>query len=235
MANTNRKNEPEIEDVDLDEIPPIGVPVIGIVLIWTTFAVGFGDLMMSAVMTGAGVLLIAGFGFKSYRLYQDGGPKKAFNYALTAPKDRKQDYSVDILQPSDGIEKTEQGITLDHLREIDPYEFEEFVAKVWDGMGYETEVTQGAQDRGIDVVAEKAEPYNKKSLIQAKRKGDGNKVSAPTVRKCSGLKHDNGVDEVLIVTTTSFTSQAREEADKYNVKLIGGKKLLELYQDNVES
>lgn len=233
MANSNSKKEQP--DVELDEIPPIAVPVIGLVLIWTNFSVGFGDITTSLAVTGAGILLIFVYLGKCYLLYENEGFGKVIDYSITAPVDRVEDYSVDVLQSSEGIEETEKGITLDHLKEIDPYDFEEFVAKVWGGMGYETEVTQDAQDRGVDVEAEKAEPYDKKVLIQAKRNSDGNKVSAPTVRKCSGLKHDNGVDEVIIVTTTSYTSQAHEEADKYNVKLIDGKKLLELYEDNVES
>jgi len=233
MSQKPKNRELENEDVDIDEIPPIAAPVLGLVLIYTVVEVGFSDPLISLAFGGAGVAMIAAFSVKTVTLYKQRGAMKAIDYAITAPVDREEDYSIE-LKSSSGIERTEKGITLDHLKEIDPYEFEEFVAKVWDGMGYQTEVTQGAQDRGIDVVAEKAEPYNKKKLIQAKRNGDGNKVSAPTVRKCSGLKHDSGVDEVLVVTTTSFTSQAHEEADKYNVKLIDGKKLLQLYEDNVE-
>ena len=233
MSQRSTSRESENEDINIDEIPPIGAPVLGLILIYTVIEVGFSDPLISLAFGGAGLTMVAAFSVKIVTLYKQKGAKKAIDYAITAPVDREEDYSIN-LQSSSGIEKTKKGITLDHLKEIDPYEFEEFVAKVWNGMGYETKVTQGAQDRGIDVVAEKAEPYNKKKLIQAKRKGDGNKVSAPTVRKCSGLKHDNDVDEVLVVTTTSFTSQAHEEADKYNVKLIDGKKLLQLYEDNVE-
>lgn len=226
--------EPEIEDIDIDEIPPIGAPVLSIVLIYSVFAVGFSDLTINLAIGGVGVAIFAAFAFKFGTLYKQRGPKRALKWATTAPADRVEDYSID-LQTSSGIEKTEKGITLEHLKEIDPYEFEEFVAKVWRARGYDAEVTQGSQDRGVDVVAEKAEPYNEKELIQVKRKGEGNKVGAPTVRRCSGLKNKNGVDKVVVVTSTGFTAQAREEAKDYNLKLVDGRKLLELYQNNVES
>ncbi|MFB6100465.1 MAG: restriction endonuclease [Candidatus Nanohalobium sp.] len=227
----------DTEELELDEIPPIGVPIIGIALIWTTFAVGFGDLMMSVVMAGAGVLLIAGFVFKSYRLYQIGGPKKAFNYALTAPKDRTQDYSVDILQPSDGIDETEKGITLDHLRSIDYNDFEDLVAKVWENKGYETKVVpDGGGDGGIDVIAKKNEMNNtEKVLIQAKRNSKENKVSSPKVREYSALKNqEDNVDKVYVVTTSDFTKNALDVAQQNNVKTLNGKEFLSQYQKYVE-
>ncbi|QKQ98080.1 hypothetical protein GKQ38_00890 [Candidatus Nanohaloarchaea archaeon] len=233
MGQSRRQNEPEVEDINLDEIPPIGAPILSLGLLYAAVTVGFGDLMINLVVGGAGVVLLGFFAFKLGTLYKQRGPKRAVRWATTAPVDRVEDYSLD-LQTSSGVEKTEEGITLEHLREIDPYDFEEFVAKVWRGRGYEAEVTQGSQDRGIDVVAEKSEPYNEKELIQVKRKGEGNKVSAPTVRKCSGLKNKNGVDKVLVVTSTDFTAQAKEEAEDYNLKLVDGRKLLELYEDNVE-
>jgi hypothetical protein len=233
MTNNRRKNEPELEDVDLDEIPPIGAPVISLILFYTVFSVGLGDLMMNVAVGGIGVIILGAFLFKVGTLYKQKGPKRAFNYAITPPVEREQDYSIE-LSTSSGIEETEKGTTLDHLKEIDPYEFEEFVAKVWRKMGYEASVTQGSQDKGVDVVAEKSEPYSEKILIQVKRKGDGNKVGGPTVRRCSGLKNKNGVDKVVIVTSTEFTRQAKEEAEEYNLKTIDGRKLLELYEKNVE-
>ncbi|MFB6214202.1 MAG: restriction endonuclease [Candidatus Nanohaloarchaea archaeon] len=233
MGRRKAKNEPDIEDIDFDEIPPIGAPILSLALLYSVFAVGFGDLMVNLAVGGAGVAIFAAFAFKFGTLYKQQNAKRAVKWATTAPVDRVEDYSLN-LQTSSGVEKTDGGITLEHLKEIDPYEFEELVAKVWRARGYDAEVTQGSQDRGVDVVAEKAEPYNEKELIQVKRKGDGQKVGAPTVRRCSGLKNKSGVDKVLIVTSTGFTAQAKEEADDYNLKLVDGRKLLELYEDNVE-
>ena len=232
MSSTTRNNS-EVEDVDLDEIPPIAAPVLSIVIIYTAITVGFGDLMINLAVGGAGVALFAAFAVKVGALYKQRGAMKAVDYAITPPADRTDDYSID-LTTSSGIEETEKGITLEHLQQIDPYEFEEFVAKVWRNMGYEAEVTQSSQDKGVDVVAEKSEPYNEKIYIQVKRHDEGNKVGARTVRTCSGLKQKNGVDKVVIATSSYFTSQAKEEAEDYNLKTINGEKLLELYQNNVE-
>lgn len=233
MSPGQRENNAEVEEIDLEEIPRIGMPIIGIFLIYAAVSVGLNDMMLNLVVGGAGAALIVLFAVLVGKKYQEGGLERALNYAITAPVDNQNDKIISK-DSSPGIEKTEKGVTLDHLKEIDPYEFEEFVAKVWRARGYDAEVTQGSQDRGVDVVAEKAEPYNEKELIQVKRKGDGQKVGAPTVRTCSGLKNKNGVDKVLVVTSTGFTSQAKEEAEDYNLKLVDGKKLLELYEENIE-
>lgn len=233
QRSSRSNNEPEFEEIDWEEVPPVGILLISIFLIGISTSVSFGDFWINLLIGGAGVFLAAGFFVKAGLLYKQEGIEKALDYAVTPPADRSEDYTVN-LETSSGIEKTNQGITLEHLREVDPYDFEELVAKVWGNMGYEAEVTQDSQDKGIDVVAEKAEPYDEKILIQAKRKSEGNKVSAPTVRKVGGLKSKNKVDKVIIVTSTGYTRQAKEEASDYNVKLIDGKKLLELYQENVE-
>lgn len=230
---SRQRNEPEFEDIDWEEMPPAAILLVSVFLIGFGTSVSLGDLWLNLLIGGAGLVIAGVFFIKVGLLYRQDGIEKALNYAVTPPADRTEDYSVS-LETSSGIERTDQGITLEHLKEIDPYDFEELVAKVWRNMGYEAKVTQNSQDRGVDVIAEKAEPYDEKILIQAKRKGEGNKVSAPTVRKVGGLKSKNNVDKVIIVTSTDYTRQAKEEASDYNVKTINGKKLLELYQKNVE-
>ena len=59
-----------------------------------------------------------------------------------------------------------------------------------------------------------------KWLVQAKRYS-GN-VGVKEVREYCSLKYREYVDGVIIVTTSSFTKEAHEEASKHNVKLIEG-------------
>lgn len=44
---------------------------------------------------------------------------------------------------------------LSQLREMDPYEFEELVADIWEYQGWETTVTTSSNDMGIDVIEKK--------------------------------------------------------------------------------
>ncbi|MFB6145568.1 MAG: restriction endonuclease [Candidatus Nanohaloarchaea archaeon] len=74
-------------------------------------------------------------------------------------------------------------------------------------MGYT--VTRASNDRGIDIVAEKEQPYHQKVLIQTKRYSKGNKVGSKEVQQYYSLKdQEDNVDQVITVTTSSFTKSS---------------------------
>lgn len=120
------------------------------------------------------------------------------------------------------------------LQEIDNYEFEEFVAELWEEMGWKTTVTEGTGDRGIDVIATKGEPFETKQLIQVKRYSEGSTVGSPQIQQYASLRQQEpNVDAVVVVTTSTFSKQAKEIADDLNVKLIDGvalENLIEKYE-----
>ncbi len=125
------------------------------------------------------------------------------------------------------VESTEQLKTV--LQQMDPYEFEHFVADLWERMGWETEVSSASMDEGVDVVARKSHPYDQLTLIQAKRYGPNTTVGSPDIQQYASLGQQyNGVDKVVIVTTNEFTGQARDLAGRLNVKLINGDDLVSL-------
>ena len=118
---------------------------------------------------------------------------------------------------------------LSQLQKIDEYLFEQLVAGLWETRGWTTKVTSGSNDRGVDVIAEKQNPFHQKQLIQAKRYSQGNKIGSPDIQQYSSLKHQfQNVDNVVVVTTSDFTSQARDIANSLNVKLINGRELVSL-------
>ncbi|MDF9746173.1 restriction endonuclease [Natrinema salsiterrestre] len=117
---------------------------------------------------------------------------------------------------------------LQTLQQLDGHEFERFIADLWSRRGWSTEVTTQSGDKGIDVIATKAFPYPKKSLIQTKRYRDSNSVSGPELQKYASLKQRENVDEVVIITTSGFTNQADVIADDFNIKLIDGETLQRL-------
>jgi restriction endonuclease Mrr len=112
---------------------------------------------------------------------------------------------------------------LNQIRKINEYEFEALVAETWEQYGWETNVTSGSGDQGIDVVATKTLPFEQKVVIQAKRYKKNSPVGSPDIQQYSSLRHqEDGVDAVIVVTTSSFTKQAEQIADNLNVKLIDG-------------
>jgi hypothetical protein len=109
---------------------------------------------------------------------------------------------------------------------MSPYEFEEAVADVWSAKGYNTTVKSQTNDKAVDVVATSG---THKILIQAKRYATGNKIGGPDVRKYATLyQQDPDADEVVIVTTSSFTSQAKEIAAEQGVRIINGSQFSKL-------
>jgi ribosomal protein L37AE/L43A len=122
---------------------------------------------------------------------------------------------------------------LSYLRQMDVYEFEHLVADVWEQRGWETTVTTGSGDRGIDVIATKESPFFQKQIIQAKRYKQSNTVGSPDIQQYSSLQQQEpNVDSVIIVTTSSFSPQAKKIASKLNVKLVDGAELSNLILDN---
>lgn len=115
------------------------------------------------------------------------------------------------------------------LQAIDPYEFEDFVAELWEAEGWQTSVSQGSNDKGVDVVAEKTGTIDQKLVIQAKRYSDGNKVGRPKIQQYHSLKEqDTDADAAVVVTTSEFTDKARLWAYDHNVKLVDGDDLVEM-------
>jgi restriction system protein len=104
------------------------------------------------------------------------------------------------------------------VRQINPYECERFVAKIWEQRGYDTTVRSGSGDRGIDVVAEYG---SEKVLIQVKRYGRENKVGSQTVRKYATLYQQvDDADQVMIVSSGFFTSEAEQLASNLDIEAV---------------
>lgn len=101
---------------------------------------------------------------------------------------------------------------------MSPYDFEEFVAKLFNKLGYNTRTTSKTGDYGVDVIAENG---FEKVAIQCKKYHEGNTVGNQTIQmllgamQLQGLKADRGV----VVTTSHFTRQAYKQAEDNNVEL----------------
>lgn len=118
---------------------------------------------------------------------------------------------------------------LSELRSLPPRHFEQFVADVWqERQGWATEVMDEGPDKGLDVIGE---PPNggPKTAVQCKRYRDGLKITSEQVREYSALRLQwEDVQGVTIVTTSSFTRDALELAERLDVKCIDGEQLVQL-------
>jgi Holliday junction resolvase-like predicted endonuclease len=96
------------------------------------------------------------------------------------------------------------------------FEFEYFVSRLLQEMGYTTEVTKKTGDYGIDIIAKK----DKKIVaVQCKRYAETNPVGNQDVQKCLGSMHKIKAKQSIFVTTSYFTKQALIQAEKAPIEL----------------
>lgn len=119
----------------------------------------------------------------------------------------------------------------DLLYKMPPHAFELLVGDLLSQAGYEdVEVTARSGDEGIDVRARLTAGgiADVNAAIQVKRYNKKN-IQAPTIRELRGSLDPDEIG--VVITTSDFSSGAREEAQKSSrtpIKLINGNDLVEL-------
>jgi HJR/Mrr/RecB family endonuclease len=103
----------------------------------------------------------------------------------------------------------------DDLRVIDRRRFEQLIAELFSGFGYEVELTQRTRDGGKDIIAIKRSEIDVRFLIECKRPDPGNPVSVSTVRELYGVKVDDGASKAILATTTYFSPDAKRFSEKH--------------------
>lgn len=107
--------------------------------------------------------------------------------------------------------------------QLDPYDFEKFVAKLLVKMGFSQVALVGRSgDRGVDIVA--IDSSSAPTVIQCKRYLQAN-VSSTPVQRLDSYARTRKVRRKILITTSNFTPQAIEEATITSTELINGKEL----------
>jgi len=111
-----------------------------------------------------------------------------------------------------------------NFADYSPYEFEEFIAKLFRKMGYSVETTSKSKDFGADIIAKKDDET---VAIQVKKNAVGNNVGAPVIQQTLGSMWKFKADKSIVITTSDFTVQAEEQArgapvELWNRKILEG-------------
>ena len=99
----------------------------------------------------------------------------------------------------------------EYLKNMDPYEFEEFACKYFESVGYKVTRTLKSNDQGIDGILEK---NGTKTIVQAKRVQSY--VGQPIIRDLYGTMVSEKADSAFIVTTGKVSQQSRDWIEKDN-------------------
>lgn len=112
---------------------------------------------------------------------------------------------------------------LNWLRSMKPSEFEDYIADLFNRLGYKTEAVGQSHDGGIDVIAEKD---GIKNYIQCK-KFITSEVTLGSVRDFYGALADHLANgQGYFITTNKFTLDARKFAEDKPIELIDGFELI---------
>ena len=132
-----------------------------------------------------------------------------------------------------GFNKLELELKLDLLSKLqstDPYDFEIVVNKLLQKMGYGNfKITSKSGDGGIDGIINQDKLGLEKIYMQAKRYTK-NEVGGRDMTNFIGAVARDGVNKGIFVTLTSFSSSARDIAEKVKdrIVLVDGEKLVDL-------
>jgi restriction system protein len=109
-------------------------------------------------------------------------------------------------------------------------EFERLVTALLARMEFRAEMTKATGDGGIDIVAVLDKPIlGGKYLFQCKRYAPDNLVGASTVRDFYGAVTADKAVKGILITTSDFTPQAREFAERVGLELINLGRLQDLF------
>lgn len=108
------------------------------------------------------------------------------------------------------------------LFEMSPRDFEYYVAAFLQlTRKFKTEVTQATKDGGKDIIC-----YDGKTPIYVEVKHWTGKVGRPVIQKLEGAMSGDKINQGYCVTSSFFTKDAIEYAEKTNITLIDGEMLI---------
>jgi HJR/Mrr/RecB family endonuclease len=108
------------------------------------------------------------------------------------------------------------------LYSLKPRQFEELVAELLAGFGWDVELTPATRDGGFDLFAITKDRSGLRSswIIECKKYAPENKVGVDIVRSIYGIQTDRRIANVLLATTSFFTEDAKKyKAERYDLEL----------------
>jgi restriction system protein len=134
----------------------------------------------------------------------------------------------------DGREKAERlraqarraELKLAQLASLSPETFEEFVAELFEALGYEVRQTGGTGDEGADLCLRRKELL---AIVQCKYNKRG-VVGSPELQKFLGTILHTRSHKGFFVTTSTFSLAAEKFVVDHPIELIDGSRLVELVQ-----
>lgn len=120
-------------------------------------------------------------------------------------------------------------LKLAQLGSLTPEGFEEFVAEVFESLGFEVDRRGGTGDEGVDLQVRRD---GLRGVVQCKYQGKG-VVGSPALQKFLGTVHHTGSHKGFFVTTSTFSLAAERFVAAHPIELIDGPRLVELVHEAI--
>jgi restriction system protein len=120
-------------------------------------------------------------------------------------------------------------LKLAQLGSLSPEGFEEFVAEVFEALGFAVACRGGTGDEGVDLQVRRD---GLRGVVQCKYQGKG-VIGSPALQKFLGTVHHTGSHKGFFVTTSTFSLAAERFVAAHPIELIDGPRLVELVQEAI--
>jgi restriction system protein len=117
---------------------------------------------------------------------------------------------------------------LAQLETLTPEGFEEFVAELFEALGFEVEILGGAGDEGADL---RVRRKGLLGVVQCKYSKGKAVIGSPELQKFLGTIHHTGSHKGFFVTTRTFSLAAERFVAEHPIELIDGPRLVELVRE----
>jgi HJR/Mrr/RecB family endonuclease len=138
----------------------------------------------------------------------------------------KEEIEIEEFEQNLGAAQQKQKNEIGDFTQLNGYEFEEYLKKLFELLGYTAVQTPSSGDQGADLILSKDDV---KIVVQAKKYGG--KVSNKAVQEIAAAKNYYDADRAMIVTNSSFTKSAIELAFSNDVELWDGRRLKNIIKD----
>jgi restriction system protein len=118
-------------------------------------------------------------------------------------------------------------LKLAQLDALNAEQFEEFVAELFEALGYEVERVGGTGDLGADL---RVSNQGLRCVVQCKYHTQG-VIGSPDLQKFLGTIHHNGSHKGFFVTTRTFSLAAERFAAQHPIELVDGPRLVDLVHE----
>jgi restriction system protein len=118
-------------------------------------------------------------------------------------------------------------LKLAQLASLSPESFEEFVAELFEALGYAVEQTGGTGDEGADLRLRRKDLL---AIVQCKYNKRG-VVGSPELQRFLGTIHHTRSHKGFFVTTSTFSLAAEKFVADHPIELVDGPRLVELVQE----